>query len=156
VVKELDLKLHVKRHPADTHDAWSPYLDSAGVTMIDDQRLMELVPVTGTVLGTFSTLQLPLAALAHIALITLEIHPQTGPFPSKPFVDAGVAAAASNFSQLRALLRDRDGLRASQTPHKPAFIKQFMHRFDGQSGARLRDTIVANDQEQHENSADSL
>ena len=143
IIRQLDLKLWVKQHPFDSSAAWAPYLDSGHVEVVDSERLAAIIPSTGMVLGLYSTMQLPLAAMAHVAFITLEIHPRPPRlYASQPFIDAGVAAAATDFDQLSAMMARRDHLLEVQVPAKPAFIRQFLHRMDGESGARLRDAIL--------------
>jgi hypothetical protein len=142
IIRELGLKLFVKPHPGDVSSAWRPYLGSGAVEIVDLAGLTRLIPRAGTVIGAYSTLQVPLAAMPHVALITLEIHPEPGHCGSKQFVDAKVAAPATTFQELRDLLARRDELRVEQARAKPAFVTQFLHRFDGQAGIRLREAIL--------------
>jgi hypothetical protein len=141
-ISELGLRLLVKEHPGDLSNSWAPYVDRGNVEIIDNARLRESLPSTRLILGGFSTMQLPLIALPHTVLITLEIHPERAVPSSKQFIDAGVAAAVTDFQQLRANLLDVERLATEQRKHKPAFIQQFLHKMDGHAGARLRDILI--------------
>jgi hypothetical protein len=142
IIKALGLKLFVKQHPGDISNAWAPYVPKGDVEIIDHDRLRALLPATRLILGGFSTMQLPCAALPHTVLITLEIHPEKGHLPSRQFVDAGVAHAVTDYDDLRARLTDWESLALAQARHKESFIQQFLHKMDGKAGARLREILV--------------
>ena len=71
-------------------------------------------------LGIMSTLQMPVAAQANTATITLEIHPQAGQPLSQRFIEAGVCEPVDSFEELSATLARSDELRARQRPSKPS------------------------------------
>jgi hypothetical protein len=141
-ITALGLRLFVKQHPGDLSNAWAPYLDKGNVEIIDHDRLRALLPSTRLILGGFSTMQLPVTGLPHTVLITLEIHPDAGVHGSKQFIDAGVAAPVTSFEQLRSNLIDVERLAAEQSRHKAAFVEQFLHKMDGNAGARLREVLI--------------
>jgi hypothetical protein len=142
IITDLGLRLFVKQHPGDLSNAWAPYLDKGNVEIIDHTRLRELLPSTRVILGGFSTMQLPVTGLPHTVLITLEIHPEAVEPASKQFIEAGVASAVTTFDQLRAHLMNIERLADDQSRHKASFVEQFLHKMDGQAGARLRDILL--------------
>lgn len=137
LVKAAGRSLVVKTHPGDQSGVWEPFVRNGEVRLLSHGELPALTDRIGLVLGTFSTLQVPLAAMRHVALLALEIHPETGAFPSKVFVDAGVAEPIFTWDELERALRDVDGVRARQQPHKSAYTRQFVHALDGHAAERL-------------------
>jgi hypothetical protein len=129
--------LYVKLHPGDRSGAWSRHEDEKDVQLVERADLVTLSSQVSVVLGTCSTLQLPFAALPHVAMITLEIHPEPGWFASRRFVEAGVAEPVRSFSELGAKLDQHARLRARQEAAKPEFTSRFLEKLDGSAGARL-------------------
>jgi hypothetical protein len=142
ITRALGKRLTVKLHPGDRSNAWAPYLHD-GVSITTDGDIRELAARTELILGTFSTMQLPLAAMKHTTMVSLEIHPEAGHFPSAALVRAGVSEAARSFDELRALLARTGELKQRQAGMKAAFEEQFLHRFDGRSGERLARALAA-------------
>lgn len=138
VIRELGLRLYVKLHPGDRSDAWRAMHRAGEVQIIDRLDLEGLANRVGTVIGGFSTLQIPLACLANTAMIVLEIHPDGGSwYPSRAFVAAGVACPVRTLGELREALVGRADLRAHQRAHKAAFERSFMFALDGGAQSRL-------------------
>lgn len=137
VAKRAGFKLFVKLHPGDRSDSWRNCWGDPGVQIVQREDLGTLARRVSVVLGTCSTLQLPFAALPHVAMITLEIHPEPDVFASRRFVEAGVAEPVRDFSELLVALEKSDELRVSQEPFKAAFTKRFLERLDGRAGERL-------------------
>ncbi len=137
VAKSAGFRLFVKLHPGDRSDSWRSYWDEPSIQIVEREDLAELARRVSVVLGTCSTLQLPFAALPHVAMITLEIHPESDVFASRRFVEAGVAEPVRDFSGLLVALESFDELRVGQQPFKAAFTKRFLERLDGRAGDRL-------------------
>lgn len=135
-------RLFVKLHPGDRSAVWEPHVAAGSVERVDDASLPDVVARTRVVLGTFSTMQLPLAGLAHTVVLTLEIHPESGHFPSRRFVESGVARAVRSFSELGDALASSTELHAEQSVHKASFVAQYLHRMDGRAGERLREALL--------------
>jgi hypothetical protein len=129
--------LYVKEHPGDRTGSWAPFA-GRGVELIGSiGELAVKLRSVPTVLAGVTTLQIPAAALRHIALITLEIHPRRGVDLSNRFIAAGVAEPVRSFNELFVALGSVDRLRERQAQRKAAFIEQFLHRLDGRSHERL-------------------
>lgn len=141
-VAKVGLRLAVKTHPGDRSGSWDELARAGRVDMLDHKGLVEVMPRVRVVLGTFSTMQLPLAALPHTCVIALEIHPKPGNFPSRRLVDAGVTDAVTSFEELAHALSDLEAIHARQRPHKARFEKQFLHALDGKASLRLREMLV--------------
>jgi hypothetical protein len=94
------------------------------------------------VLGVASTLQMPLASLDHVAHVTLEIHPRPEHLLSQRFIDAGVAEPITFFEELPEAIARVDDIHARQRPHKPAFVRQFLHKLDGGAGDRMERALL--------------
>jgi hypothetical protein len=133
--------LYVKLHPGDRSQAWRLHEANENVQLVERADLVDLSREISVVLGTCSTLQLPFAALPHIAMITLEIHPEAGWFASRRFVETGVAEPVRSFSELATALDRFDEIRAHQRRSKPAFTSRFLEKLDGRAGARLADAL---------------
>jgi hypothetical protein len=135
-------RLHVKPHPGDRSGAWEPYAGDERVRVVGRDELAELSGAVSVVLGTWSTMQMPFAAQPQIATISLEIHPEPDRFPSRRFVEAGVAEPVRDFAELTARLREADALARRQRAAKPAFTKRFLERLDGGAGKRMAAALV--------------
>jgi hypothetical protein len=135
-------RLHVKRHPLDRSGAWEPHAGDDRVRLVERDRLPELSRTASVVLGTWSTMQMPFAAQPHIAVISLEIHPEPDHFPSRRFVEAGVAEPVRSYAELAARLGEAEALGARQRPAKAAFTKRFLERLDGGAGERMAAALL--------------
>jgi hypothetical protein len=136
-------RLVVKAHPGDSDSPWTAYSDGSVEVVPTIELLEQRARSARVALGVMSTLQLPLAALDHMAMVTVEVHPQPGEILSRQLVEAGVAHPASSFGALRAAIEDAGALRERQRPSKPAFIERFLHRLDGHAGERLAEAVLA-------------
>ncbi|UJR80412.1 hypothetical protein [Sandaracinus amylolyticus] len=145
LVEKFDLRLLVKQHPEDRSGAWERWRGHPRIEVVDRDGLMDALPRVGLILGTFSTLQIPLAAMPHTALVTLEIHPNPDEFPSRSFVETGAATAAFTWDALERLISRRAELAREQAARKDAFIEKFLHKMDGRAGERLRDALMTLD-----------
>jgi len=135
-------QLYVKLHPGDRSNAWDSIIGER-IRVVDRDELPELARRVSFVLGSFSTMQMPFVAQPHIATISLEIHPESGRFPSRRFVEAGVSEPVRSFDGLRGLLVRTDALRAQQDPAKSAFTERFLERLDGRAGSRITEAILS-------------
>jgi hypothetical protein len=132
-------KLYVKLHPAQNIGLWK---QAPNVEFIDDNQLLEIYGSIPLVIGFYSTYLMPLATLEHTTLITLENHPAGKLDVSKPFIDAGVAHPIYNLKELSGALENVDQLHRQQLPHKNKFEKEWLFKFDGKAGERLRDILL--------------
>ena len=86
-------RLVLKRHPGDMEDVWRDS-DPAFIEQVETiDELAAHADAASLVLGTGSTLQLPLMASPGAAALALEIHPRPGPALSGRIIEAGVAEA---------------------------------------------------------------
>jgi hypothetical protein len=135
-------RLYVRLHPGDVSRAWDPLLREYGIQIVPRRVLPKLALRVPLVLGTFSTMQLPFAALPHIATIALEIHPEQGWFPSHRMAQAGVVVPVRTYEELAAALRHPSDLLERQQPRKPEFTARFLERLDGRAAERLAGSLL--------------
>ena len=141
-LRDASWKLVVKRHPGDRENIWRD-ADPMVVSQVDSiEELASRATTASLVLGTGSTLQLPLMALPRAAAVALEIHPKPGPDLSGPIVDAGVAEPVTSFGGLGQALRRVPALRQAQVERKPAFVKRFLFQLDGNARHRLAAALL--------------
>jgi hypothetical protein len=136
------LTLYVKEHPGDRTRTWQR-LGARNVQVLSGPELPDIARRARVVLGLASTLQMPLAALPHVAHIALEMHPRPRQVVAQAFVSAGVAEPVSNLAELAHALARRVEIAAAQRSSKAAFERRFLHRLDGRAGARFRDALLA-------------
>jgi hypothetical protein len=136
-------RLVVKAHPGDTASPWSGYTDGSVEIVPSIELLERRARSSRLALGVMSTLQLPLAGLDHMAMVTVEIHPQPGEVLSARLVEAGVTQPVASFEALAAALDDTAALHERQLPHKAAFVEHFLHRLDGGASERLAEAVLA-------------
>ena len=135
-------RLVLKRHPGDMEDVWRDS-DPAFIEQVETiDELAAHAEAASLVLGTGSTLQLPLIASPSAAALALEIHPHPGPDLSGRIIEAGVAEAVLTFDDLGTALRHIEGLRERQVGSKPAFIERFLYRLDGKARERLAGALL--------------
>ena len=147
VLREMFWRLVVKRHPGDRENVWER-ADPSVVTQVGSiEELASRAERAALVLGTGSTLQLPLIGSPQTAGAALEIHPLPGPALSGPVVDAQVAEQVADFDDLRRLLGRTEDLHRRQAPHKPVFIDRFLYRLDGKARERLAVALCSSSDE---------
>ncbi|HEY4650125.1 MAG TPA: polysialyltransferase family glycosyltransferase, partial [Pontibacter sp.] len=138
--------LYIKPHP--THlqfrKNYSKLLHNK-TQIIDDAQLESVIAKTPIIIGFFSTLLLPLAALPHTTLITLENHPAGKLDVSKSFIDAGVAHPVYSLEELPWALEHIELLHQQQLPNKKKFEEEWLYKFDGKAGERLRDILLSDE-----------
>jgi hypothetical protein len=135
-------RLHVRLHPGDRSHAWDPLVAEHDIHIVPRRALPELALRVPLVLGTFSTMQLPFAALPHIAMISLEIHPEPSWFPSRRMAEAGVVQPVRTYGELATALEHTSELLRRQQPKKPEFTARFLERLDGGAADRLARSLL--------------
>jgi hypothetical protein len=134
-------RLLVKPHPGDRSGSWDPFLGD-GVELLDSiESLAAEAARVDLALGVMSTLQMPVAALPNVAMISLEVHPEPGRELTARFTEAGVSEPVFDFASLPATLARARELREDQLPHKPAFTERFLFRLDGGASERMTAAI---------------
>ena len=135
-------RLVLKRHPGDGEDVWRNS-DPACVKQVETiDELAAHADRASLVLGTGSTLQLPLMASPGAAALALEIHPRPGPALSGRIIEAGVAEPVTSFDDLHIALQRTAELREQQAASKPAFVERFLYRLDGKARERLAAALL--------------
>ncbi|GAA4442034.1 hypothetical protein GCM10023188_41250 [Pontibacter saemangeumensis] len=86
---------------------------------------------------------MPFAAFAHTTVVTYEDHPAGNFLVSKPFTEAGVAQPIYDLEELHSILQNLKALHQKQLPHKAKFTEEWMYKFDGKAGERLRDILLS-------------
>jgi hypothetical protein len=142
VCKKYNYKLFVKLHPKQSIKSWRDLNTNDNIEFAENHQLPKIAEKVKVVIGFYSTLLLPFAALPHITLLTFENHPAGKLDVSKPFIDAGVAHPIYNLKELSGALENIDQLHRQQLPHKNTFEKEWLFKFDGKAGERLRDILL--------------
>jgi len=144
ICQKLQYRLYIKLHPLQSIQEkknWSE--DHSNVILPDISSLKNILTETHVVLGFFSTLLLPLACLEHTTLITLENHPVGKLDVSKSFIDAGVAHPIYSLDELPWALENIEELHQRQLPNKKKFEEDWLYKFDGKAGERLRNILLS-------------
>jgi hypothetical protein len=137
-----DIKIYIKNHPYDHNSPWEKLIKENKVIALNEVELENAITRVRVVVGFFSTLLMPAAALPHTVLFTLENHPDKGIFSSEFLVSCGVSKAISNISDLEEAFKNLDFYAEEQARNKQNFIDRWMYKFDGLSGMRLKDILI--------------
>ncbi|WP_242916350.1 alpha-2,8-polysialyltransferase family protein [Pontibacter liquoris] len=137
--------LYVKPHPIQPKQEVDCWADRPNVHLINDKELTAILPETPLIIGFFSTYLLPLMALPHTTVLTLENHPVGKLDVSKSFIEAGVAKPIYDLEELHDILPNIASLHEQQLPNKAKFTEEWLYKFDGKSGERLRDILLRNE-----------
>jgi hypothetical protein len=143
IARRHNYKLYVKPHPKQDLAPWQDI--SEEVTIVNDAQLLELSGSIPIVLGFYSTYLMPFAAFENTTLITLENHPAGKLDVSKSFMDAGVAHPVYSLDELPKALDNIEQLYQQQLPNKKKFEQDWLYKFDGKAGERLRDILLSNE-----------
>ncbi len=136
------LKIYIKLHPTQTLDKTVLHT-LQNFELIDDIKLQEVLLETSLVIGFFSTYLLPLIAFKHTTVLTLENHPIGKLDVSKSFIDAGVVHPIYTLRELEDALENVEQLHKQQLPNKAKFTADWMYKFDGKAGERLRTILLS-------------
>ncbi|MDX5423409.1 MAG: hypothetical protein LPK14_14225, partial [Hymenobacteraceae bacterium] len=137
--------LYVKPHPTQESFYKEYLVDHVAASIIDFDELHEKLAGNNIVIGFFSTLLLPLTALPHTTVLTLENHPAGRLNVSKSFIDAGVAHPIYDLEELHEVLPRIEEIHRKQLPNKAKFTEDWLYKFDWKSGERLRDILLSDD-----------
>lgn len=138
-------QLLVKLHPVQRETDIQLWSSFSNVELVDNNELMLQLPHTQLIIGFFSTYLLPLASLEHTTVLTLENHPIGRINVSKSFIEAGVAHPVYDLAELHGILQNIEELHQKQLPHKAKFTEEWMYKFDGKAGERLRDILLSDE-----------
>ncbi|MEJ8803033.1 hypothetical protein [Pontibacter sp. H249] len=138
-------QLLVKLHPIQPETDIKLWSSLSNARIIENEDLMLQLPFTRLIVGFSSTYLLPLAALEYTTLITLENHPAGKLDVSKSFIDAGVAHPVYKLEELHQILPNIAQFHQQQLPNKAKFTEEWMYKFDGKSGERLRNILLSNE-----------
>lgn len=138
-------QLLVKLHPVQPDKDVQLWASLPHVSVIDNKELAAFLPSTPLIIGFFSTYMLPLMALPHTTVITLENHPIGRLDVSKSFIEAGVAHPIYDLEELHNILPNINQLHRKQLPNKAKFTEEWMYKFDGKSGERLRNILLSDE-----------
>ncbi|MFT2010071.1 polysialyltransferase family glycosyltransferase [Pontibacter sp. 13R65] len=141
--QQANYNLFIKPHPLQDLSMWQEQAKKNKITLITDGQLKASLPFTPVIIGFYSTYLMPLAAMRHTTLLTLENHP-AGPFNvSKPFVEAGVSHPVYLLEELPQLLSEIDIIHQKQINNKNTFANDWLYIFDGKSGDRLKAILLS-------------
>ncbi|MCB9610251.1 MAG: hypothetical protein H6716_26925 [Polyangiaceae bacterium] len=149
-VTEGGFTLLARPHPREG-DFWRDYaveIQALGIEVVSDTDRLQAMRSAGVVLGFNSTLLLPLAASEGVAVFCLHMHPDPRFAPSPMFVDAGVARWVHSAEELVGALAAESlrRTRVEQDRHKGAFVREWMHAFDGRCGERFEALVLGTGQ----------
>ncbi|KAA9327392.1 polysialyltransferase family glycosyltransferase [Adhaeribacter soli] len=143
-------RLLIKSHPSGLKDqnCWKKVIaGNSQVELIDQETLEENISAISLVLGFYSTLLLPLAAIPGTVLFTFETHPELDPgkgYLSEHLVESGVGHPLLKVEEFRQAIKDLHLYKIEQQKNKESFINKWMYKFDGQSGQRLQNFLLVN------------
>jgi hypothetical protein len=143
IARQHNYKLYVKPHPQQDIAPWQDIRKD--VSIINDEELLQLSGSIPIVIGFYSTYLMPFAAMPHTTLITLENHPAGNLNVSKSFVNAGVAHPVYSLAELPEALHNIAHLHQQQLPDKKKFEQDWLYKFDGKAGERLRDILLSDE-----------
>jgi hypothetical protein len=146
--RQAGVQLLVKPHPYSSPDFWQGVarLDARqeGVQLLDEAGLQNALAENYLVLGFYSTLLLPLAALPHTVVFCIEDHPQPEEHsPSAFLLEAGVAEGIGSINEMGEKLARSAAYQQQQAPHKAAFAKEWLYQTDGHSQKRYLAALLA-------------
>ncbi|MBC5993612.1 polysialyltransferase family glycosyltransferase [Pontibacter cellulosilyticus] len=142
--QQYNIHIHVKLHPLQNSRDENLWTDYSNVSLIDDRQVTKLLPECRLVFGFNSTYLLPMMALQHITVVVFENHPAGKVDAFKSFIDAGVAYPVYNIEEFQKILSNITEIHKQQLPNKASFTAEWMYKFDGKSGERLRDILLSN------------
>lgn len=135
--------IKVKPHPRQPTKELAHWKQINIVELIEDKDIPEVLRKTELITGFFSTYHLPIIALPHTTLLTLENHPIGKIDVSKSFIEAGVAHPIYEIEkELPWALENITILHQQQKPNKAKFTQEWLYKFDGKAGERLRDILL--------------
>ncbi|MCC9168863.1 polysialyltransferase family glycosyltransferase [Pontibacter harenae] len=135
-------RLYIKPHPIQNVKPWLEQ-NAKETTLLTNEQLLASCKSFPIIMGFYSTYLMPFAALEHTTLLTYENHPAGNFLVSKPFVDAGVAHPVYDLNELHEILPNIEKLHQKQLPNKKKFEEDWLYKFDGKAGARLRDILLS-------------
>ena len=139
---KLGYSLLVKPHPQQDISIWRRLEAKYNITIISNDEISLFAPQLRLVVGFYSTYLLPFAALKHTTLITYENHPSGKLMVSRAFTDAGVGHAIVDLNELYELLPNLETLHQKQISNKAKFTEDWLYKFDGKSGERLKEVLI--------------
>ncbi|QCR24767.1 polysialyltransferase family glycosyltransferase [Pontibacter sp. SGAir0037] len=143
ICEQQQLKLYVKPHPLQQVKPWLAAEKKGQCILLRDDDVAAKAASIPVVLGFYSTYLMPFAAFEHTTILTFENHPAGDFLVSRPFVDAGVAHPVYKPEDLEAALANIKELHQAQLPNKKKFEEDWLYKFDGRSGERLRNILLA-------------
>jgi hypothetical protein len=142
--RQTGVQLLVKPHPYSSPDFWQALARQEGVPLLDEAGLQNALAENYLVLGFYSTLLLPLAALPHTVVFCIEDHPQPEEHsPSAFLLAAGVAERIGSIGEMGEKLARAAAWQLQQAPHKAAFAKEWLYQTDGESQKRYLAALLA-------------
>lgn len=140
---DLGYELLVKLHPTQSSLTWQQLAKQYRIKLVSDEDIMHLTPHLRLVVGFYSTYLLPFAALKHITVVTYENHPAGNFMLSKALTKSGVANVIYNLQELKSIVGDLSMIHHKQLNYKANFIADWLYKFDGQSGKRLKEILTS-------------
>jgi hypothetical protein len=138
-------KLWIKIHPYSNSEVYSGVGAEQNVSLIStDKEVREVVTRSAVVIGFYSTLLMPLMALEHTTCFSLEMHPADTGFKFSSFlVETGAIKEAGSWEELKQFVGQLSFHHAEQKKHKQKFIQDWLYKFDGRSGERLKNILLS-------------
>jgi len=142
-VESAGFHLWIKKHPLDYSDFWR----DGEWSMIGDDEWSASWSNFNIILGEYSTLMIPLAALSHTVCFCFDAHPVEGYKVSNFLTEGGVCDEMEDADQLGALLKEPHLLceiYKRQWLCKDQFLKNWLTALDGSATERFTELIRTN------------
>lgn len=140
-----DAKFYVKEHPIGNREFWNQFENK--IIVVKEENWMEVLSKTNIVIGFYSTLLLPLAAMNNKVMFTFENHPikQTENLFSDFLTKNEVAEQCLTVNDFFDCLENIVKLQRKQNSKKLNFINNYLYKFDGKSKERLFNLIISDE-----------
>ena len=137
--EENNYRLLVKTHPRNDMSFWNDNVFEILNTM---DELKAMIPKASVVVGYYSTLLLPLMAYEHLTCISMNFHPlKLNAVEGDFFSETGCIEPTYSEEELMTALDNIQDLKAKQGGKKQEFVEEWMYKFDGRAGERLKDIL---------------
>ena len=138
------VKLFVKSHPYSRNEFWNTFRNNAAFVLLDNAQFDVLKLKVKIVVGWYSTLLMPFAAMKQTTLFCITDHLELfEPDPANFFINNRVAAEIDNVENLCQILEKTDSLHEKQVKFKEKFTNSFLYYTDGISETRLINSLLS-------------
>lgn len=143
--QKLNKRLLIKAHPYSADEVYADVKDSNLASLIyRDEDFKEAILSSAIVIGFYSTLLMPLMALPYTTCFSLEMHPMAPGIKLSSFlVNTGAIEEIISWEELETKIGNLPALHQQQVSKKREFIDNWLYKFDGRSGERLKHILLS-------------